>query len=588
MFLLNKYIGYFIGLFCITCFVLGNTLNAQGLQKYDEDLHKIDSIVSTGYTLDALELVSEIYPLYRQSDSTSNKFKRLCTNYLFILENLNLNEKAIEFSNELIRLDLGNEVKANIFITLSLIHEKASNKELAKEYLNLAKPLIFNSSIDSLKAVWFIRSSSYNHQIGNNDSAQFFAEKAYLISKKIGNKSTTATAAFLHSMFIQDDSLKLEVQLEGLDLFLAIKDYRLGMSQCISIYFYYKSMGNKEKALEYLTKAQEIGSQTSVIDIKIVLFGTLKKKYAAEGDFEQAYKYADSVGMVMQLIFDRSDRLNLISSDFKFKTNRLKNELDKAEKIVQEKEIEKQKLIYSIAVTLAFFILLLFIAYDQRNKRKTANQNQKIIKEQNDELVTANKENKLLMQEMNHRIKNNFSTLSALLEIQANQEANLKVKEALQKSLERIDLLAELHKRILNFDSQQLLAADEVILDVINGQLYLFNTQKDNISIELDPIKLRTKAVTALTFIINELLTNALKHGQKGESPIISISLKNKEDEIWVSIGNSGSVMPENYRISNQNSSGLYITDLLVKQLGGQLRWECTNDSTTFYFSFLA
>ena len=369
MFLLNKHIGYFIGLFCITCFVLGNTVNAQGLQKYDKDLHKIDSIVSTGYTLDALELVSEIYPLYRLSDSTSNKFKRLCTNYLFILENLNLNEKAIEFTNELIRLDLGNEVKANIFITLSLIHEKASNKELAKEYLNLAKPLIFNSSIDSLKAVWFIRSSSYNHQIGNNDSAQFFAEKAYLISKKIGNKSTTATAAFLHSMFIQDDSLKLEVQLEGLDLFLAIKDYRLGMSQCISIYFYYKSMGNKEKALEYLTKAQEIGSQTSVIDIKIVLFGTLKKKYAAEGDFEQAYKYADSVGMVMQLIFDRSDRLNLISSDFKFKTNRLKNELDKAEKIVQEKEIEKQKLIYSIAVTLAFFILLLFIAYDQRNKR---------------------------------------------------------------------------------------------------------------------------------------------------------------------------------------------------------------------------
>ncbi len=128
-------------------------MGAQDLQQYDADLHRIDSIVSTGYAFDALELTNKIYHEYRLTDTTSNKFKKLCTNYLFVLENLNLNEKAIELSNEIISFELGQEVNAKVFLTLSLIQEKSANKELAKEYLNLSKPLVFGSSNDSLKAV---------------------------------------------------------------------------------------------------------------------------------------------------------------------------------------------------------------------------------------------------------------------------------------------------------------------------------------------------------------------------------------------------------------------------------------------------
>tara|TARA_R110002050_G_scaffold149463_1_gene276132 strand:- start:196534 stop:196995 length:462 start_codon:yes stop_codon:yes gene_type:complete len=153
MYLQHQYKQRFIYLLLGVFFLLTSSLGAQDLQQYDADLHRIDSIVSTGYAFDALELTNKIYHEYRLTDTTSNKFKKLCTNYLFVLENLNLNEKAIELSNEIISFELGQEVNAKVFLTLSLIQEKSANKELAKEYLNLSKPLVFGSSNDSLKAV---------------------------------------------------------------------------------------------------------------------------------------------------------------------------------------------------------------------------------------------------------------------------------------------------------------------------------------------------------------------------------------------------------------------------------------------------
>ena len=260
--------------------------------------------------------------------------------------------------------------------------------------------------------------------------------------------------------------------------------------------------------------------------------------------------------------------------------------MSKAEKTVAGKEKQKENLIYIIAITLVFLMLILFIAFDQRKKKLTATQNQKIIKQKNADLVKANVEYKLLMQEMNHRLKNNLSTLSAILEIQASQESDPKITAALQKSLDRVDLLAGLHKRILSMEPQKTYVSDEILLEVIKGQLFLFNTLEDNVRIELDPIELSTKDLNALTIILNELLTNALKYGEGGASPKISISLKMKGDQTRLSITNYGSEMPNDYKISNQYSSGLYITDLLVKQLGGELHWESTNNSTTFHFSY--
>ena len=264
----------------------------------------------------------------------------------------------------------------------------------------------------------------------------------------------------------------------------------------------------------------------------------------------------------------------MLSTDFKFKTVRLQNELSKAEQVVAAEEKQKENLISIIIITVFVLMLILLIAFDQRKKKLIATQNQKIIKQQNVDLAKANEENKLLMHEMNHRLKNNLSTLSAILEIQANQESDPKISEALQKSLERVDLLSSLHKRILSLEPQKVYASDEILLEV-----FLFNTLEDNVTIELDPIQLRSKALSALSIILNELLTNALKYGGDSKSPRISISLKKKEDKIWLSITNNGPEMPKDYRISNQNSSGLYITHLLVKQLGGELRWESANNS---------
>jgi two-component sensor histidine kinase len=561
-------------------------LYAQAHVIYKQELRHIDSIVATGYGEAALEITNNIYSDYRILDSSSSKFKRLSTNYLFILENLDLNEKAIELGSQLLAMKLGNDFDAHIYITFSLIQEKVGNKELANEYLLMAKPLIQNLDNDSLFTVWHIRRASSFRVSDQSDSALFYSEKAYQLSRKSGNKSNLATSSFLRGVLLSDRDSSLKMLIDSYQLFLAVNDIRLGSMQMLNVHAILLESGDTLESNRLLFKAKEIVENSNVDVVKVGLYLDLRAYYKRIGNFPKALDYADSAHIAQINRYVKNDRLKLVAQDFTFKTMRLRQQLNKAEQTTLKREEESKTLVLTLVFILIILFLIIFFAIDQRKKKRLANQNKAKIEAQNQELLKVNKANKLLVKEMNHRLKNNLSTLSALLEIQAQKANDKTVKAELNKSISRIDLLSEVYKKILESEKESKVEVSSIIKELVYAQLTIFDVKEESTEMVLDQLELKAKDTTALVFILNELITNAFKYGERDKTPFVKLFLKKRKDSVDVEVENFGKGIPEDYQISDSSTSGLYIVDLLIKQLGGVLKWKSEEGSFKFYFQF--
>lgn len=146
---------------------------------------RIDSIVNSSNTYDALTEIAPSYNEYSQNDSTLGYYKKLAREYVFILEKSEVNAKAIQLANHLLSKNLSDpKFNAEILILLARLQEKIGNQELCKSRLFEAKSLLPLANSDSLEIIWNIRYASYHRIFENKDTAQAFAEKAYQLAIK--------------------------------------------------------------------------------------------------------------------------------------------------------------------------------------------------------------------------------------------------------------------------------------------------------------------------------------------------------------------------------------------------------------------
>jgi two-component sensor histidine kinase len=114
-------------------------------------------------------------------------------------------------------------------------------------------------------------------------------------------------------------------------------------------------------------------------------------------------------------------------------------------------------------------------------------------------------------------------------------------------------------------------------------------SNNSNIEIVTNLEKTRTNIDTAIPcgLIINELFTNAIKHGfPENKEGIIKIELRNKGDEISISVSDNGVGFPLGFDFKNSNSYGLEAVIMLAEhQLGGSISLD-TSNSTKFILKF--
>jgi len=235
-------------------------------------------------------------------------------------------------------------------------------------------------------------------------------------------------------------------------------------------------------------------------------------------------------------------------------------------------------LIYGVPVRVDEKIIGIYGIYVDITERKKAEQK---IKE-------SLKEKEILLAEIHHRVKNNLAVITGLLELQVQNTDNDEAKMVLRDSQLRINSMALIHEKLYQSDNLSLIQFGKYIGELIDviADSHITKEKPIEIDIESDPIEFTITQAIPCGLLMNEIVTNALKHAFEGRnSGKISISLKKEEDVIQLVISDNGIGLPDNFEEMKVKSLGMTLIYTLASQLNADMNIE-SGEGTVYRLTF--
>jgi PAS domain S-box-containing protein len=191
-------------------------------------------------------------------------------------------------------------------------------------------------------------------------------------------------------------------------------------------------------------------------------------------------------------------------------------------------------------------------------------------------LANSLKEKELLLKEVHHRVKNNMQVISSLLNIQAETADNEVFANLLGESQQRIKSMSLIHENL--YQSDNLLEIDfEDYINMLANSLCRFYAVPGVtilLDIQVEDVALDIETAVPCGLILNELVSNSLKHAFKDklESGKISIRFRHTGCNYTLEIRDDGIGLPEDFQLVNSVSMGMEIVSILTQQLDGKIR----------------
>ncbi len=204
-------------------------------------------------------------------------------------------------------------------------------------------------------------------------------------------------------------------------------------------------------------------------------------------------------------------------------------------------------------------------------------------------LRNALAEKEVLLKEVHHRVKNNLQIVSSLLQLQSQTLKDPEVIKVLRESQNRIESISLIHKNLYTSPNIGQIDVADYIHNLAASLLISYQIWPGKISLEtdIDSVSLNVDQAIACGLVINELISNALKHAfPNQQAGTISITLRNIGNSIEMTIRDDGIGLPDNLDWMNTDSLGLSLVyDLVTEQLEGEITLE-RNHGTVFKIQF--
>lgn len=198
-----------------------------------------------------------------------------------------------------------------------------------------------------------------------------------------------------------------------------------------------------------------------------------------------------------------------------------------------------------------------------------------------EELIQSSlREKEALLREIHHRVKNNLQVTSSLLRLQASMIDDERVKEMFAETQSRIHSMALVHEKL--YQSTNLAQIDFAEYTRALGELLFRSFAVDPEQIELRvegaPIFLTIEIAVPCGLIVNEALSNALKHAfPGGRRGTILIRLEREAATASLTVSDDGIGLPQSLDVDTVESLGLKLMRGLVQQIDGSLRMDRTS-----------
>jgi len=196
------------------------------------------------------------------------------------------------------------------------------------------------------------------------------------------------------------------------------------------------------------------------------------------------------------------------------------------------------------------------------------------LQQVNERLRASLAEKETLLKEVHHRVKNNLEVINSLLNLQADRVLHPGDRELLEETCNRVRSMAEIHQIL--YRSLDLSCVDvRLFLRRLAESLFSFYQVKSDrvhLVIEMEDLSVDLQRAIPVALILNELLSNALKHGfPDGRPGTIRVRVDSNGQESILYVGDDGVGLRQGRNREASSSLGLQLVHALADQLGGNV-----------------
>ena len=195
------------------------------------------------------------------------------------------------------------------------------------------------------------------------------------------------------------------------------------------------------------------------------------------------------------------------------------------------------------------------------------------IETQAEALRVSLDEKEVLLREIHHRVKNNLQIISSLLHLQGQQVQDPATLQLFKESRARILSMSMIHERLYSSDNLANLDFG-AYLRSITEQLFRSYTVHEGIElrVQTDPAFLKVDQAIPCGLIVNELVSNALKHAfPEGRTGWIAVTFADEGQHFRLVVEDNGIGVPPGFTPAQGRSLGLKLVQALVAKLQGCL-----------------
>ena len=210
-------------------------------------------------------------------------------------------------------------------------------------------------------------------------------------------------------------------------------------------------------------------------------------------------------------------------------------------------------------------------------------------KQKAERIEAALREKDVLLGEIHHRVKNNLHVIHSLLDLQSSKIQDETALALLKESQNRIKSMSLVHQTLYQSKDFARVDFDSFLTALVSNLLSSYGVDPARIAVSIDAADVSVPLSAAIPsgLIVNELVTNALKHGfPDGRKGRISIALAGRPDrKVELTVSDDGTGIPEQLDLANSTTLGLQLVTLLSQQIGAEMTVNRV-DPTSFCLTF--
>lgn len=445
---------------------------------------------------------------------------------------------------------------ASIYHSLGVMFHTTDSYENALKYYTIAYDLAKENDDLELEKKCLINLGSVNSSLENFEKAMQYMEESLVLD--IRRELDYSTYANLGNLLVKQEKYKEAMTY----LEKATEQHADNPGADINLYFllYAKAKMGDTSNMEGIPERAEAAINTVGIREKSLLLRSLGDYYASIGNYKKALEYRDAYINVFEEIKEKQRDETVFELEAQYKTEKSQRELDK-------KEAAQKLLFWILGSILVLFGLLVFFFMKNRRKNLQLSKQKALLE------ATVDEKN-VLLKETHHRVKNSFQIVSSLLYLQSENIEDKEAKLAMKEAQNRVRSMVLIHQKLYSKDQLVGIDTKEYFTDLVRDifESHQFENKKIKYSLDVQPVVLDIGTITPLGLILNELITNVLKHAFNpvSDKSEMQIRFKKIQAKLQLQVEDNGVGMPSKIK---ESSFGIQLIKALSKKLKAEIHF---------------